>query len=87
MANVVEGLLPAAWDNTGHFENNRVECDHDRLKARLQCAGLKTNRTASVVIRGHAFMQNFGRDHYEFAVDAAPLSRLATAFDELRPAI
>jgi len=40
-----------------------------------------------VVIRGHAFIQNLRRDHYELAVDAAPLSRLATAFNELRPAI
>ena len=45
------------------------------------------DRTASVVIRGHAFIQNLRRGHYELAVDAAQLFRLATAFDELRPAI
>ncbi len=49
--------------------------------------GIKTNRTASVVIRGHAFIQNLRRGHYELAGDAGPLLRLATAFDELRPAI
>ena len=49
--------------------------------------GLKTERTASVVIRGHAFVQNLRRGHYELAVDTATLFRLATAFDELRPAI
>jgi hypothetical protein len=48
---------------------------------------MKTNRTASVVIRGHAFIQNLRRGHYELAVDAGPLLRLITAFDELRPAI
>ena len=48
---------------------------------------MKTNRTASVVIRGHAFISNLRRGHYELAVDAAPLFRLATAFDEHRPAI
>ena len=58
------------------------------LKARLRpMRGMKTNRTASVVIRGHAFVQNLRRGHYELAVDAGPLLRLATAFDELRPAI
>jgi len=58
------------------------------LKARLRpMRGVKTNRTASVVIRGHGFMQNLRRGHYELAVDAAQLFRLATAFDELRPAI
>jgi hypothetical protein len=49
--------------------------------------GLKTHRTASVVIRGHAFIQNLRRGHYELAVDSAQQFRLATAFDELRPAI
>ena len=34
LANVIEELLPAAWHNTGQYENNRVECDHGRLKAR-----------------------------------------------------
>ena len=88
LANVVEDLLPAALHNTGQYENNSVECDHGRLKARLRpMRGLKTNRTTNVVIRGHAFMQNLRRGHYELAVDATPVFRLATAFDELRPAI
>jgi transposase-like protein len=85
---VIEELVPAAWHNTGQYENNRVECDHGRLKARLRpMRGVKTNRTASVLIRGHAFIQNLRRGHYELAVDATPLSRLATAFEDLRPAI
>jgi len=88
LANVIEDLVPAALHNTGHYENDRVECDHGRLKARLRpMRGLKTERTASVVIRGHAFVQNLRRGHYELAVDAPPVSRLATAFDELRPAV
>ena len=49
--------------------------------------GVKTNRTASVVIRGHAFIQNLRRGHYELTVDTTPLFRLATAFEQLRPAI
>ena len=49
--------------------------------------GLRTERTASVVIRGHAFIQNLRRGHYEVTVDAGLLFRLANAFDVLRPAI
>jgi len=37
LANVIEDLVPAAWHNTGQYENNRVECDHGRLKARRLC--------------------------------------------------
>ena len=83
------GLVPAAWHSTGQYENNRVECDHGRLKARLRpMRGLKTERTASVVIRGHAFVQDLRRGHYELAVDTATrVFRLVTAFDELIPAI
>jgi transposase-like protein len=88
LANVVEDLVPAAWHNTGKYENNPVECDHGRLKARLRpMRGLWTERTVSVVIRGHAFIQDLRHGHYELAVDATRVFRLATAFDELRPAI
>ena len=74
LANVIEDLIPAALHNTGQYENNRCECGHGRLKARLRpMRGLKTNRTASVVIRGHAFVQNLRRGHYESGVDAAPV--------------
>ena len=55
LANVIEDLVPAAWHDTGQYQNNRVECDHGRLKARLgPMRGLETHRTASVVIRGRA---------------------------------
>ncbi len=46
--------------------------------------GLKTDRSASVVIRGHAFIQNLRRGHYEPGIEVAPVFRLGTAFDELR---
>jgi len=49
--------------------------------------GLKTDRTASVMIRGHAFVQDLRRGHYELGVESAPVFRLATAFDELKLAI
>jgi IS6 family transposase len=85
LANVIDELLPAVLHNIGQYENNRIECDHGRLKARLRpMRGLKTDRTASVVIRGHALVQNVRRGHYELAIDAAPSARLETAFEELR---
>ena len=88
LANVIEDLIPAAFHNTGQYENNRCECDHGRLKARLRpMRGLKTDRTASVVIRGHAFIQILRRGHYELGVETVPVYRLATAFDELQLAI
>ena len=33
---VLEELAPAAWQRTDQYANNRVECDHGRLKARLR---------------------------------------------------
>jgi transposase-like protein len=88
LSNVIDELIPAGFHNTGQYENNRCECDHGRLKARLRpMRGLKTDRTASIVIRGHAFIQNLRRGHYELGVDTVPALRLPTAFDELRVAI
>ena len=49
--------------------------------------GLRTDKTAQVIIASHAFMQNLRRGHYEFAVDAAPTTRVVTAFIELSQAI
>ena len=85
LANVIEELLPQAFHNTVKYANNRVECDHGRLKARLRpMRGLKTDRTATVIITGHAFIQNLRRGHYELGVDArASRLRCAAAFDEL----
>jgi transposase-like protein len=50
----LEELLPAAWHDTERYANNRVECDHGRLKARLRpMRGLKQDRSARIVIAGH----------------------------------
>ena len=79
------------WRSTtpSDTRNNRVECDHGRLKARLRpMRGLKTDPTARVIIRGHAFMQNLRRGHYELGVEARNRHlRIAAAFDELAEAI
>ncbi len=77
-------LLPSVHHDTTQYANNRVEADHGRLKARLRpMRGLKRDRTASVVIRGHAFMQNLRRGHYELGIHALPGLTVAAAFDEL----
>jgi transposase, IS6 family len=82
LARALTELLPFALHDTTQYANNRIEADHGRLKARLR-PGLKRDRTASVVIRGHAFIQNLRRGHYELGVDALPGMTLAAAFDEL----
>ena len=85
---VLEDLLPAAWHRTDRYANNRVECDHGRLKARLRpMRGLNQDRSARVVIVGHAFVQNLRRGHYELAVEEPTNRRVAVAFDELVLAI
>ena len=86
---VVDDLLPEVLHDTTQYANNPIECDHGRLKARLRpMRGLRTDRTASTVIRGHAFVQNLRRGHYELGVEARhERLRVAAAFDELAEAI
>jgi IS6 family transposase len=85
---VLDKLLPAAWHRTDRYANNRVECDHGRLKARLRpTRGLKQDRSARIVIAGHAFAQNLRRGHYELAVDVPATRRVAIAFAALALAI
>ena len=86
---VVHELIPDAVHDTEQYSNNRIENDHGRLKARLRpMRGLRTDRTASVVIRGHAFIQNLRRAHYELGVEADhDHLRVAAAFDELAEVI
>jgi IS6 family transposase len=81
----INELIPTAFHNTEKHANNRVECDHGRLKARLRpMRGLKTDRTASVVMRGHAFIQNLRQGHYDLGTEARNRHlRIAAAFDEL----
>jgi transposase-like protein len=85
---VLKELLPAAWHRTDPYANNRVESDHGQLKARLRrMRGLKQDRSARVVIVGHAFIQNVRRGYYELAADAPANRRVAVAIDELAMAI
>jgi transposase-like protein len=85
---VLEELLPFAWHRTDRYANNRVEADHGRRKSRLgPMRGLKQDRSARVIIGGHAFVQNLRRGHYELAAEEPASRRLAVAFHELVMAI
>ena len=88
LAHVIDDLLPGALHTTQQYANNRVECDHGRLKARLRpMRGLNTNRTASVLIRAHAFVQNLCRGHYDLGTDTTPAFWSVTAFEDLQAVI
>ncbi len=85
---VLDELLPAAWHHVERYANNPIEADHGQLKHRLRpMRGLRTDRTAQVIIAGHAFVQNLRRGHYNLELDTPPATRLATAFIELARAI
>jgi transposase-like protein len=85
---VLKGLAPAAWHRTDQYANNRIEADHGRLKACLwPMRGLKQDRSATIVIVGHAFVQNVRRGCYELAIEESASRRVAVAFDELALAI
>lgn len=86
---VVDELLPEVRHDTTQYANNRIEWDYGRLTARPRpMLRLRTDRTAATVIRGHAFVQNVRRGHYEVGVDTCHRHlRLAAAFDELTTAI
>ncbi len=85
---VLEELPPAVWHRTDRYANNGLEADHGRLKTRVRpMRGLKQDRSARIVIAGHAFAQNVRRGHYELAVEVPATRRLAVAFAELAIAI
>jgi transposase-like protein len=85
---VIEELIPAAFHNIEQYANNRIEADHGRLKARLRpMRGLKRDHSARVIMRGHAFMQNLRRGHFELGVNARAHPCVASAFSELARAI
>jgi transposase, IS6 family len=85
---VLDDLLPATWHRTDQYANNRIECDHGRLKARLRpMRGRKQDRSATVMLAGHALVQNLRRRRYELAVEEPASLRVAAAFEELALAI
>jgi transposase, IS6 family len=80
----LDELLPAAFHDTKIHANSALETDHGRLKARLRpMRGLKRDRTARVIVAGHAFVQNLRRGFYDLGTDVRPPLRLTDAFAEL----
>jgi IS6 family transposase len=85
---VLDDLVPAAAHVTEQYDNNPIESDHARLKARLRpMRGLKQFHSAARIAAGHAFVQNLRRGHYDLATEVPPPLRLATAFTELTQAV
>jgi len=81
---VVEELQPAARHVVEQYENNVVEADHGRLKARLRpMRGLKRFCSLRTIAAGHAFVQNLRRGHYVLTTDVPVNDRLRIAFTEL----
>jgi IS6 family transposase len=59
---VLDDLIPAAAHVTEQHDNNPIENDHARLKARQRpMRGLKRLRSAARIAAGHAFVQNLRR--------------------------
>jgi len=84
----LDDLIPSAWHHVEQYANNPIEADHSQLKHRLRSMrGLFTNRTAQVIVAGHAFVQNLRRGHHELGMDVPPKLRVAAAFTELALAI
>jgi len=85
---VLDELIPSARHHVERHANNPIEADHSQLKHRLRAMrGLRTDRTAQVIIAGHAFMQNLRRGHYELGLDTAPGLQVAATFSQLARAI
>jgi transposase, IS6 family len=86
---VLGEVISSAWHHVEQYANNRVESDQSQLKHRLRpMRGLRTERTATVIIAGHAFMQNLRRGHYETRSRSPQLGyESAAAFNELAGAI
>src|SRR6185369_14079826 len=62
---VLDELVPTAWHHVEQYANNPIEADHGQLKRRLRpMRGLQNDRTAQVVITGHAFIQNLSFVNY-----------------------
>ncbi len=84
LGRAIHELVPSAFHDTTQYANNRIEAGHGRLKARLRpMRGLKRDRTAGVIMRGHALMQNIRRGHYELGVEVRAHRRVEVAFTEL----
>jgi hypothetical protein len=73
LESAIEELIPDAFHNTEMHANNRVECDHGRLKSRLRpMRGLKTVRTPNFPRPGHRTTQQCPTDSITWPVACVP---------------
>jgi hypothetical protein len=85
---VLEELLRAMAPHRTVCQQPRRVRSREAEGARLRpMRGLKHDCNASVIIAGHAFVQNLRRGHDELAVEESANRRVAVAFDELAMAI
>lgn len=85
---LVDELFPAAFHRMDARANNLLETTTGA--SRLDSApmrGLKRDRTARVIVAGHAFIQNVRRGFYDLGTDVPSGARLADAFAELAQVI
>ena len=84
---VLDELIPSAWHHVERYANNPIEANHSQLKRRLRpMRGLQTDRTAQVVIAGHASCRTLPWT-LRTRRRCPPGLRIAAAFTELARAI
>jgi transposase-like protein len=81
-------FLPKAWHHVERHAHNPIEADHSQLEHRAQIDARATDGSdCTGDHRGHGFIQNVRRGHYQLAVDVCGHERLAATFAELARAI
>ena len=81
LEHVIEELVPIAFHKPSTTRTSGSSVTTDAVKPGC---GHARNEDRPVIIRGHAFMQNIRRGHYELGTDARNLRlRVAAAFDKL----
>jgi transposase-like protein len=83
---VLEELLPAAWHRTEQYANNRLECDHGRLNARLGPMPDSSRTAAGSCSPGMPSSRTYDADTTSRGRGAGE-SAAGGAFDELALAI
>ncbi len=84
----LRAVLPDVRHRTSKYLNNGIERDHGHLKQRLYpMRGFKQAASADSIARGHTLIRNL-RNGFSMLTQAVPRPlRLATAWQQLTPAI
>jgi IS6 family transposase len=79
--------VPGVLHRTGRYRTNGIERDHGFLKERLRpMRGLKSTRSTTVFVVGHAFVRNICRGFYRIA-EAPKRLMLAWSWTRLAAAV